>query len=152
MNTKSHIAIKFEVRNEVTAPTVAYVVITLYTTGILPFIVVYTMITFSIVVIDIGVPYLVQVIRGGALPASQTIGGVSPLYPSVYVTYVRLVVVVPKCKTFACGYMQCVCNNIEAQKYTTFVSSWPCSIHLRHFIHLLLFTRYLELNNLNRAI
>ena len=36
----------------------------------------------------------------------------------MYVTYVRLLVVVPKCKTFACGYMQCVCNkciHIEAQ-------------------------------------
>ena len=65
----------------------------------------------------------------------------------MYVTYVRLFVVVPKCKTFTCGYMPCVCNkcvNIEAQKYTTmFVSSWPCSIRLRQFIHLLLFTRYI---------
>ena len=75
MNTKSHIAIKFEVRNEVTAPTIAYVVITLYTTGILPFIVVYTMITFSIVVIDIGVPYLVQVIRGGLCLLHKLLGG-----------------------------------------------------------------------------
>ena len=61
--------------------------------------------------------------------------------------YVRLFVVVPKCKTFTCDYMPCVwnkCVHIEAQKYTTtFVSSWPCSIHLRHFIHLLLFTRYI---------
>ena len=77
-------------------------------------------------------------------------GGVSPLCPlptSMYVTYMRLFVVVPKCKTFACGYMPCVwnkCVHIEAQKYTTtFVSSWPCSIHLQHFIYLLLFTRYI---------
>ena len=68
-----------------------------------------------------------------------------PLPTSLYVTYVRLFVVVPKCKMFTCGYMQCVCNkcvHIEAQKYTTmFVSSQPCSIHLRQFIHLLLFIR-----------
>ena len=130
---------------------VTYVVITLYTTGILPFIVVYTMITFSMVVIDIGIPYFVQVIGGGSARFKLLgVGGVSPLCPlptSKYVTYVRLFVVVPKCKTFTCGYMQCVWNkyvHIEAQKYTTtFVSSWPCSIHLRHFIHLLLFTRYI---------
>ena len=89
----------------------------------------------------------------GALPASQIIGRGTPLCPlcplpmSMYVTYVRLFFVVPKCKTFTCGYMQCVwnkCVHIEAQKYTTtFVSSWPCSIHLQHFIYLLLFTRYI---------
>ena len=111
------------------------------------------MFTFSMVVIDIGVLYLVQVIGGGLCPLHKLLGGgggVSPLCPlptSMYVTYVRLFVVVPKCKTFACDYMQCVCNkcvHIEAQKHTTtFVSSWPCFIHLRHFIHLLLFTRYI---------
>ena len=71
----------------------------------------------------------------------------------MYVTYLRLLnslryvtnfVVVSKCKMFTCGYMQCVCVHIGAQKYTTtLVSSWPCSIHLRQFIHLLLFTRYI---------
>ena len=130
---------------------VTYVVITLYITGILPFIVVYTMFTFSIVVIDIGVLYFVQVIGGGLCPLHKLLGGgVSPLCPlptSTYVTYVRLFVVVPKCKTFTCGYMPCVwnkCVHIEAQKYTTmFVSSWPCSIHLQHFIYLFLFTRYI---------
>ena len=67
------------------------------------------MFTFSIVVIDIGVPYFVQVIGGGALPTSQNIGGgegVGPLCPlpmSMYVTYMRLFVV-PKCKTLTCGY------------------------------------------------
>ena len=80
MNTKSHIAIKFE-EIEVSAPAVAYVVILLYITGILPFIVVYTMFTFIIVVIDIGLPYFVQVIGGGALPASQIIGELAPCAP-----------------------------------------------------------------------
>ena len=41
-----------------------------------------------------------------------------------------------------CVWNKCV--HIEAQKYTTtFVSSWPCSIHLQYFIHLLLFTKYI---------
>ena len=84
MNTKSHIAIKFE-EIDITAPVVTYmyVVITLYTTGILPFIVVYTMFTFSMVVIDIGVLYFVQVIGGGLCPLHKLLGvgggGVSPL-------------------------------------------------------------------------
>ena len=104
------------------------------------------MFTFSIVVIDIGVPYFVQVIGGGLCLLHKLLGvgwGVAPYAPS-YVTYLRLFVV-SKCKTFTCGYMQCVCNkcvHIEAQKYTTtFVSSQPCSIHLQQFIYLLLFTR-----------
>ena len=87
-----YVAIKFE-EIEVTGPVVTYVVITLYTTGILPFIVVYTMFTFSIVVIDIGVLYFVQVIGGGLCPLHKLLGGVSPLCPlptSMYVTYVRL--------------------------------------------------------------
>ena len=140
MNTKSHICSFEEI--EITAPAVTNVVISLYTTGILQFIVLYTLFTFSIVVIDIDVLYFVQVIGGGLCPLCP----LCPLPTSMYVTYVRLFVVVPKCKTFACGYMQCVwnkCVHIEAQKYTTFVSSWPCSIHLQHFIYLLLFTRYI---------
>ena len=90
---------------------VTYVVITLYITGILPFIVVYTMFTFNIVVVDIGVLYFVQVIEGGLSPLHKSLGGgggVSPLCPlptSMYITYMRLFVVVPKCKTFAYSYM-----------------------------------------------
>ena len=125
---------------------VTYVVITLYTTGILPFIIVYTMFTFSIVVIELVYCTLCKLLEGGSARFTNY-WPLRPLPTSMYVTHVRLFVVVPKCKTFACGYMQCVCNkcvHIEAQKYTTtFVSSWPCSIHLRHFIHLLLFTRYI---------
>ena len=110
-----------------------------------------TMFTFSIVVMYMymGVPYFVQVIGGGLCPLHKLLGALAPYAPlpkSVYVTYMylRLFVVVSKCRMFTCSYMQCVCNkcvHIGAQKYTTmFVSSRPCSIHLRQFIHLLLFT------------
>ena len=86
MNTKSHIAIKFgKLEIEVTAPAVTYVVITLYTTGVLPFIVVNTMFTFSMVVIDIGVPYFVQVIGGGLCPLHKLLGGLAP-----YALFLRL--------------------------------------------------------------
>ena len=73
------------------------------------------MFTFSMVVIDTGIPYFVKVIGGGLCPLHKLLGGggegVSPLCPlptSMYVTYVRLFVVVSKCKMFACGYMPCV--------------------------------------------
>ena len=60
------------------------------------------MFTFSIVVIDIGVPYFVQVIGGGSAHFTNYWGGVvSPLCSlptSMYVTYVRLFVVVPNAR------------------------------------------------------
>ena len=80
VNTKSHIAVKFEVRNGGHC-TSSNICSTLYTTDILSFIVVYTMFTFSIVVIDIGVLYLVQVIGGGLCPLHKLLGGLAPYAP-----------------------------------------------------------------------
>ena len=58
-----------------------------------------TMFTFSIVVIDIGVPYFVQVIGGGLCPLHILLGGASPLCPSyVYVCYI--------CEAVCCSQMQ----------------------------------------------
>ena len=60
------------------------------------------MFTFSIVVMYMGVPYF----GGGLCPLHK----LCFLLTSMYVTYLRLFVVVSKCKTFTYNYMQCVCN------------------------------------------
>ena len=89
------------------------------------------MFTFSIVVIDIGVLYFVHLLEGGSACFTNYWGGgrVSPLCPlpiSMYVTYVKLFVVVPKCKTFACGYMPCVWNKcVHSEARSTLQCLFP---------------------------
>ena len=66
-----------------------------------------------------------------------------PSYVYVYYICEAVLLLFPNARRLHVATCNVYAINVFTLYTTTFVSSWPRFIHLQHFIHLLLFTRYI---------